>query len=94
MFLEPLFSNLQFPKPGFSKTQPRRGSLSRILLALVTLGTMQLSLAQDFIWAEDFPVGASIPAISAQDQDGNLRTFDDLKGERGLLYMLSRSFDW
>jgi peroxiredoxin len=51
-------------------------------------------MAQEFVWAPDFPVGASIPDISAQDQDGNLRTFDELKGEKGLLFMLSRSFDW
>ena len=49
---------------------------------------------QDFVWAPDFPVGASIPEISAQDQDGNLQTFDGLKGEKGMLFMMSRSFDW
>ena len=51
-------------------------------------------MAQDFVWAPDFPVGASIPEISAQDQDGYVHTFDELKGEKGLLFMLSRSFDW
>jgi hypothetical protein len=54
----------------------------------------QLSNAQDYIWAADFPVGAAIPEISAEDQNGALRTFDDLKGEKGLLFMMSRSFDW
>ncbi len=28
------------------------------------------------------------------DQNGNLRSFDDLVGENGMLFMLSRSFDW
>ncbi len=77
-----------------SNRYSRIGSLSRSLLAVILLGAFQVSMAQDFVWAPDFPVGESIPEISAQDQDGKLRTFDDLKGEKGLLFMLSRSFDW
>lgn len=73
---------------------PRVGSLSKFLLTLILLGSFQLSMAQEFVWAPDFPVGASIPDISAEDQDGNVLTFDDLKGEKGLLFMMSRSFDW
>ena len=73
---------------------PITGLLSRVFLALILSGAFQLSMAQDFVWAPDFPVGASIIDISAQDQDGNVRTFDDLKGEKGMLFMLSRSFDW
>lgn len=76
------------------KQHPGTGSLSRVLLALILLGAFQFSMAQDFVWAPDFPVGASIIDISAQDQDGNIRTFDDLKGEKGMLFMMSRSFDW
>lgn len=70
------------------------GLLRQSLLGLILLAAFQVSMAQEFVWAPDFPVGASVPEISAQDQDGNVRTFDDLKGERGLLFMLSRSFDW
>ena len=69
-------------------------SLIKSLLALLLLGVFQVSMAQEFIWAPDYPVGASLPEISAQDQDGKLRIFDDLKGEKGMLFMLSRSFDW
>ncbi len=76
------------------KNQTPVGMFSRILLTLMLLGSFQLSLAQDFVWAPDFPVGAMIPEISAQDQDGNVQTFDTLKGEKGLLFMMSRSFDW
>lgn len=76
------------------KTQPRVSVMSRVLLALVLLGSFQASIAQDFVWAPDFPVGASIPEISAQDQDGNVQSFDGLKGEKGVLLMMSRSFDW
>lgn len=76
------------------KQHPRTGSLSKVLLGLILLGAFQISMAQDFVWAPDFPVGASIIDISAQDQDGNVQTFDDLTGEKGMLFMLSRSFDW
>lgn len=76
------------------KQYPRTGSLGKFLLGLILLGAFQISAAQDFVWAPDFPVGASIIDISAQDQDGNVRTFDDLIGEKGMLFMLSRSFDW
>lgn len=76
------------------KTQPRAGVISRFLLTLLLLGSFQISIAQDFVWAPDFPVGASIPEISAQDQDGNIQSFDGLKGEKGMLLMMSRSFDW
>lgn len=78
----------------YSKTQPRVTAMSRILLCLMLLGSFQASIAQDFVWAPDFPVGASVPEISAQDQDGNVQSFDDLKGEKGMLFMMSRSFDW
>ena len=68
--------------------------LSKILLALTFLNAIQLSNAQDYDWASDFPVGSSIIDISAQDQNGMVQTFDGLVGEKGLLFMLSRSFDW
>ena len=69
----------------------------RTWLGLLLLGMLQLSqvvAAQEFVWAPDFTPGTSIPEISAEDQNGTLRSFDDLKGEKGLLFMLSRSFDW
>ena len=68
--------------------------ISKFLLSLMLLGGFQVSIAQDFVWAPDFPIGASIPDISAQDQDGNVQSFDGLKGEKGMLLMMSRSFDW
>ncbi|PCJ28194.1 MAG: hypothetical protein COA96_01415 [SAR86 cluster bacterium] len=69
-------------------------SVGKFLLALILLGTFQISLAQDFVWAPDFPVGESVPSISALDQNGDLQTIDDLMGEKGLLFLLNRSFDW
>ena len=76
------------------KTQPRVCVMSRFLLTLMLLGSFQVSMAQDFVWAPDFPLGASVPEISAQDQDGNVQSYDSLKGEKGMLLMMSRSFDW
>ena len=76
------------------KNQPRVWVMSKFMLTLVLLGSLQVSMAQDFVWAPDFPVGASVPEISAQDQDGNVQSFDGLKGEKGMLLMMSRSFDW
>ena len=67
---------------------------SKTLLALILGGTFQIALAQEYVWAPNFSVGLPVPEISAEDQNGILRTFDDLKGEKGLLFMLSRSFDW
>ena len=68
--------------------------LGKTLLALIFVSAFQISNAQDYVWATDFPVGSSIIEISAQDQNGTVQTFDDLVGEKGLLFMLSRSFDW
>jgi len=76
------------------KNQPRVWVMSRFLFILMLLGSFQVSMAQDFVWAPDFPVGESIPEISAQDQDDNVQSFDSLKGEKGMLLMMSRSFDW
>jgi hypothetical protein len=64
------------------------------LLMVVGLLFTPLLTAQEFVWAPEFPVGAEIAEISAQDQDGELREFADLVGENGMLFMLSRSFDW
>jgi len=68
--------------------------LRPLLAGLAIMAVAPVALAQDFVWAPDFPAGSELPAISAPDQDGNLQTFDDLAGENGLLFMLSRSFDW
>lgn len=69
--------------------QPGR-FLPVLLLSLLSLTVS----AQEFVWAPDFPVGSTLAEISAPDQDGQLRNFNDLRGENGLLFMMSRSFDW
>lgn len=72
----------------------RTALLGKSLLALVLVSAFQFSNAQEYVWAPDFPVGSSIIDISAQDQNGTVQTFEDLVGEKGMLFMLSRSFDW
>ena len=68
--------------------------LNTSLLSLSLFTSIQFGIAQEYNWAPDFPVGVPIIDISAHDQNGALRTFNDLTGEQGLLFMLSRSFDW
>lgn len=72
-----------------------------LLMGLLAMAALALPIQpapyaqeQDFVWAPDFPVGSQIISISAPDQNGDIKTFDDLTGEKGLLFMLSRSFDW
>lgn len=62
-----------------------------LLLMTIVSG---IAIAQDWIWAPDFPEGNKIPPIAAQDQHGNVRTLADLSGPVGLVLVLSRSFDW
>ena len=39
-------------------------------------------------------VGAAIPNLAAEDQDGSVRDFASLSGERGLVLVVSRSAVW
>jgi len=65
-------------------------SLTLALLALFSIA----AAAQDFVWAPDYPVGSEIPSISAPDQNGDVQTLAELSGDKGLVLVLSRSFDW
>lgn len=69
----------------------QRSTWASLLLGLAFSAS---AAAQDFTWAPDFPVGAALPPISAEDQNGATRGFADLAGGNGMLFMLSRSFDW
>ena len=39
-------------------------------------------------------IGAKIPEFQARDQHGMLRTFQNLRGPRGLVIIFVRSADW
>ena len=73
---------------------PATDAAGKWLLALLLLCVFPSAPAQDPVWAPDFPVGSTLPVLSAQDQNGQLREFADLAAENGMLFMLSRSFDW
>ena len=52
------------------------------------------ALAGDYAQSWGPPVGATAPAIMAEDQSGVTRNLGSLAGENGLLLVLSRSADW
>ena len=68
--------------------------LSKTFIALIFASAFHFANSQDYVWAPEFPVGSSFIEISAQDQNGTVKTFKDLVGEKGMIFMLSRSFDW
>lgn len=68
--------------------------IGKTLLVMTFASFLQFSSAQEYVWAPVFPVGSLFIEISAQDQNGVFRSFNGLVGEKGLLFMLSRSFDW
>ncbi len=65
----------------------------QIFIATLVFCT-QLVVAQDFIWAPDFPESSNIPVLEAPDQNGNIQTLETLTGEKGLILFFTRSLDW
>lgn len=61
------------------------------IAALVLATTLGAAEYQDD-WGP--PVGTEMPGIAAADQHGELRGFENLKGEHGLLLFMVRSADW
>lgn len=72
----------------------RRTFLAGLTTTLLSLLFLASSQAQEFIWAPQLPVGSALPPLSAQDQTGTLRSLQDITGEKGLVLVMSRSFDW
>ena len=64
------------------------------LTVLLSVALTQASNAQEFVWGPDFPVGTAIPDLSSQDQTGAVRDYDSIRGHRGMIFLISRSFDW
>ena len=68
-------------------------SLRKIVLLLV------VAMANP-VFADDYPaqwgprIGAPLPVLEAPDQEGVVRSFENLVGERGLLLSMNRSADW
>jgi len=65
-----------------------------MMLLMVSATANAAAVAQDWVWAPDFEVGDTIPPINAPDQNGQAKTLADLTGDKGLVLVLSRSFDW
>lgn len=67
-----------------------------LLLSLFVFGLSTTVGAADdpFVWAPTLAVGATLPAIDAVDQNGDEQGFARLRGENGLILVMSRSFDW
>jgi|ETN07SMinimDraft_1059922.scaffolds.fasta_scaffold96275_2 hypothetical protein len=79
----------------------RKPGIARIcLLFALTLFALEPTLGQrdlhrsDMLQEVGVRVGQPIPPIRAQDQHGNWRDFDSLKGPRGLVISFNRSTDW
>ena len=71
--------------------------ITAVVLAVMSTGSFAQNAESDdreFDWAPNFPIGVGIPELSSLDQNGQEQNFDSLKGEHGLLFLLSRSFDW
>ncbi|MDP1931779.1 MAG: redoxin domain-containing protein [Gammaproteobacteria bacterium] len=71
-------------------------NLVRTLFSIlaITLLWLQAAQAQEFVWAPELATGKTLPPISALDQTGTVRTLAEITGEKGLVLVLSRSFDW
>lgn len=64
------------------------------LLVMVTGFGAGIALAAEYSDGWGPAVGSKLPVLEAYDQDGRLRTLENLTGERGLLLFMSRSADW
>lgn len=67
-----------------------------LVVGLFLLAFASAASAADsaFVWAPTLPVGSPLPAINAVDQNGDNHSLADLSGEKGLVLVMSRSFDW
>ncbi len=68
--------------------------VKRLWLAGTMLALACTAWAESFVDSWGPGVGAIAPAIEAEDQDGTVRDLESLCGERGVLFVLSRSADW
>lgn len=68
-------------------------STVRSALFAVVLMIASLAQAEDYATAWGPSLGTEV-SISAEDQNGQPRTLNDLSGEKGLVLFLNRSADW
>lgn len=75
--------------------------LQPLLMRTLLIGIFLFTLAgtagaadEAFVWAPSLSVGSTLPVIQAVDQNGSTRSLAQLSGEKGLVLVMSRSFDW
>lgn len=66
------------------------GLISFVAMCVVSA----LSTAQDFVWAPELTVGSKLTPIRAADQNGTTHTIENLLGDKGLVLVMSRSYEW
>ena len=69
----------------------------RLLISFCLLALMPGSQGSDTYsdaWAPAAITGAEVPEISARDQFGQSQSLQSLMGEKGLLFLFSRSVSW
>ncbi|MEL7454778.1 MAG: hypothetical protein AAGJ50_15565 [Pseudomonadota bacterium] len=79
---------------GFSNV--RRSLLAGALacLPLLALGGCGQTGQSDYAENWGPAIGAQVPLLAANDQDGNAQTLETLTGPKGLLVVFNRSVDW
>lgn len=70
--------------------------LRSIIMSFFVIALAGNATAADdaFVWAPTLSIGSTLPSIDAVDQNGNAHSFADLSGDKGLILVMSRSFDW
>ena len=76
-----------------NETMPRAKTVGRIVFCLFVIFATPASAA-DYVDAWGPAVATTLPLLEAYDHEGQLRTLENLVGERGLLLSLNRSADW
>ena len=68
--------------------------LLTVALSITGVCTPVFAAAEDYAEQWGPAIGSTLPVLEAYDQSGQLRTLDNLTGQRGLLLFLNRSADW
>ena len=85
--------------PEENDMKPNRESwlhkVSRTLIITAVAGLTQSAYADsEYANAWGPSIGATVPLLSALDQDGQQRDLENLSGTNGLLFVFNRSVDW
>ena len=71
-----------------------KASFLACLTVLLSVALTQARNAQESAWSPDFPVVTASPDLSSQDQSGAVRDYDSIKGDRSVIFLINRSFNW